>query len=86
MDPAPECGRGLLQHGTITVDERAPGLDVRVLFTLEHIIRGASSPHDGARTTSGSAWSNAWPNPTGKRGSWHRRRPSSAASWSCPWD
>ena len=44
MDPAPECGRGLLQHGTITVDERAPGLDVRVLFTLEHIIGGASSP------------------------------------------
>ena len=53
LDLTLERGRGLLQRGTVLVDERDPGLDTRVLFTLEHAIRDAGPrPDDEGRTIS----------------------------------
>ena len=51
LDLTLERGRGLLQRGTILVDERDPGLDTRVLFTLEHTIRDAGPRPDGEGRT-----------------------------------
>ena len=51
LDLTLERGRGLLQRGTILVDERDPGLDTRVLFTLEHAIRDAGPRPDGEGRT-----------------------------------
>ena len=51
LDLTLERGRGLLRRGTILVDERAPGLDTRVLFALEHGIRDASPLPDGEGRT-----------------------------------
>ena len=53
LDLTLERGRDLLRRGTILVDERAPGLDTRVLFALEHGIRDASPlPDSEGRTIS----------------------------------
>ena len=51
LDLTLERGRGLLQRGTVLVDERDPGLDTRVLFTLEHAIRDAGPRPDGEGRT-----------------------------------
>ena len=51
LDLTLERGRDLLQRGTVLVDERAPGLDTRVLFALEHSIRDASPRPDGEGRT-----------------------------------
>lgn len=53
LDLTLERGRGLLQRGAVLVDERGPGVGVRVLFTLEHAIRdGSRLPNGEGRTIS----------------------------------
>ena len=53
LDLTLERGRGLLQRGAVLVDERDPGVGVRVLFTLEHAIRdGSRLPNGEGRTIS----------------------------------
>ena len=51
LDITLERGRGLLRRGAVLVDERDPGLDTRVLFTLEHTIRDAGPLPDGEGRT-----------------------------------
>ena len=53
LDLTLERGRGLLQRGAVLVNERDPGVGVRVLFTLEHAIRdGSRLPNGEGRTIS----------------------------------
>ena len=42
LDLTLERHRGLLQRGAVLVDEQDPGLETRVLFTLDHAIRDGS--------------------------------------------
>ena len=51
LDLTLERGGDLLRRGTILVDERAPGLDTRVLFALEHDVRDAGPLPDGEGRT-----------------------------------
>ena len=47
LDITLERHQGLLQRGSILVDEADPGVDMRVLFTLEHAIRDSSRSPGG---------------------------------------
>ncbi len=47
LDLTLERHRGLLQRGTVLVDDRDSGVETRVLFTLEHAIRDGSSGPGG---------------------------------------
>ncbi len=47
LDLTLERHRGLLQRGTVLVDDRDSGVETRVLFTLEHAIRDGSSGSGG---------------------------------------
>ena len=47
LDLTLERHRGLLQQGAVLVDEQDPGMETRVLFTLDHAIRAGSSGPGG---------------------------------------
>ena len=47
LDLTLERHRDLLQRGAVLVDERDPGLETRVIFSLEHAIRDASPVSGG---------------------------------------
>ena len=47
LDLTLERHRGLLQRGAVLVDEQDPGVETRVLFTLDHAIRDGSSGPGG---------------------------------------
>ena len=47
LDLTLERHRGLLQRGTVLVDDRDPGVETRALFTLEHSIRDGSGGPGG---------------------------------------
>src|SRR5439155_9991999 len=49
IDLTLERHRDLLRRGTVLVDERAPGLEPRVLFYLEHAIQDAGITRSGDR-------------------------------------
>lgn len=49
LDLTLERNRDLLKRGTVLVDERDPGLELRVLFTIEHAIQDASLTRSGER-------------------------------------
>jgi superfamily II DNA or RNA helicase len=51
LDLTLERHRDLLKRGTVLVDERDPGTNPRVLFTLEHAIQDASLLPSGERRT-----------------------------------
>jgi len=51
LDLTLERDRDLLKRGTVLVDERDPGTNPRVLFTLEHAIQDASVLPSGERRT-----------------------------------
>jgi len=51
LDLTLERHRDLLKRGTVLVDERDPGVEARVLFTLEHGIQDASVLPSGERRT-----------------------------------
>jgi len=51
LDLTLERHRDLLRRGTVLVDERDPGMNPRVLFTLEHAIQDASVLPSGERRT-----------------------------------
>ena len=51
LDLTLERHRDLLKRGTLLVDERDPGTNPRVLFTLEHAIQDASLLPSGERRT-----------------------------------
>jgi SNF2 family DNA or RNA helicase len=51
LDLTLERHRDLLKRGTVLVDERNPGLEPRVLLTLEHAIQDASVLPSGERRT-----------------------------------
>src|SRR5207237_1855762 len=48
LDLTLERHRDLLRRGTVLVDERDPGVEPRVLFSLEHAIEDASKTRSGA--------------------------------------
>ena len=53
LDLTLERHRGLLQRGAVLVDEQDPGVETRVLFTLDHAIRdGSPGPGGEGRTIS----------------------------------
>lgn len=49
IDLTLERNRDLLKRGTVLVDERDPGTEPRVLFTIEHAIQDASLTRSGER-------------------------------------